>query len=105
MSKKKGYYIQLDVIPWPLFTGPLSADDVTYDAVQEFICHPEFPPFAAAESKQKVARSQLKFYHSDKFEQMVLPLFQKENEAERETAKQIAEAIARVLTDMKSEAA
>lgn len=102
-------------LPWPMFTTPNCAEDVTEAAVIQFILHERYPPFIAASSSvpgpktlekqmkvlKKVVKGELlRVHETDKFPTYVLSRFDGRFPSEKEKAKEINGALCRVLTSL-----
>lgn len=102
-------------LPWPMFTTPDCAKDVTEAAVVQFILHERYPPFIAASSSvpgpktlekqmkvlKKVVKGELlRVHEGDKFPTYALSRFDGRFPGEKEKAKEINAALCRVLTSL-----
>ncbi|KAF8268321.1 hypothetical protein EI94DRAFT_1578099, partial [Lactarius quietus] len=86
-------------IPWPLFGVPMSAEDITLERVQEFLCHPQRESVLSA-GAVKSLRSEMLRWHPDKFNAKVI---NKVIEGEREEVMEAAGKVARFLTQLTAE--
>lgn len=86
-------------IPWPLFGIPASAEDITLERVQEFLCHPQRESVQSA-GPAKSLRSEMLRWHPDKFNAKML---NKVVEGEREVVLEAAGKVARFLTQLTAE--
>lgn len=98
------YLISFSQIPWPILDlDPENLDPSKFRAenFMKFFLHPlRVKPDSPGKEKSKksIAKSELKRWHSDQFNRIVLSKVQKEYQA---VAAEAAEIIARTLTDMK----
>lgn len=100
----KVHLIYFSQIPWPLIDmdlGILSPNQILPEHVVKFFLHPlriRPDPLGEGKSKKSIAKDELRRWHSDKFDSIVLSKVREEDKA---AAAKVAGMITRVLTDMK----
>ncbi|KAK7019119.1 hypothetical protein R3P38DRAFT_2981044 [Favolaschia claudopus] len=87
--------ITWDLLPWPMFKKPNSAEDITSGSVDAYIMSPLYPE--ADKSTKDRVRQHLRRWHEDHFNQKVLP---KVNEGDRERVKAAAGTVTRNLNSL-----
>ncbi|KAF9788522.1 hypothetical protein BJ322DRAFT_1019058 [Thelephora terrestris] len=95
----KVHLISFSQIPWPVIDmgpGNLEPSTILPDHVVKFFLH---PLRGEGKSRKSIAKDELRKWHSDKFDRIVLS---KVREEDKRAAAEVAGMIARVLTDMKN---
>ena len=99
----KVHLILFSQIPWPVIDmTPTDPSQIQPEHIKQFLMHPlREKPNAGGKKRNKrmKARDELKRWHSDKFNQIVLS---KVREKDKQAASKVAEMVARVLTEMLS---
>lgn len=88
-----------------MFIIPRSEADVIIAPIKAFILHPDFSSFTGLKGKKEIIKKQLMRYHPDKFNNVVLTWFAAGNEEEEKKARGLAEAVTKVLNDLKKSVA
>lgn len=88
-------------IPWPVINMTLTdPSQIRPEHIGEFLVHPDRVKHDAHGKRKNgklIAKEELKKWHSDKFDSIVLPIVYEEDKA---AATEVAGMVARVLTDM-----
>jgi len=99
----KVHLICFSQIPWPVINmTPTEPSQIQPEHIKQFLTHPlREKPDASGKRRNKrtKAKDELKRWHSDKFNQIVLS---KVREKDKQAASEVAGMIARVLTEMLS---
>ncbi|KAJ7727751.1 hypothetical protein B0H16DRAFT_1331419 [Mycena metata] len=84
-----------DLLPWPMYRKPNSAEEITSGAVDAYIMSPHYPD--QDKSTKDRVRQQLRRWHEDHFNQKVLS---KVNERDKERVKAAAGTVTRNLNNL-----
>jgi hypothetical protein len=84
-----------DMLPWPMYKKPNSAEEITSGAVDAYIMSPHYPD--QDKSTKDRVRQQLRRWHEDHFNQKVLS---KVNERDKDRVKAAAGTVTRNLNNL-----
>ncbi|KAJ7487844.1 hypothetical protein FB451DRAFT_1025540 [Mycena latifolia] len=84
-----------DLLPWPMYKKPNSAEEITSAAVDAYIMSPHYPD--QDKSTKDRVRQQLRRWHEDHFNQKVLS---KVSERDKERVKAAAGTVTRNLNNL-----